>query len=156
KNAGPGAFVDSLYQNLLLRNAEPAAEAAWIAAISGGASPMDVVAGILNSGEYHALILQVDFEDYLNREPDSAAKATLGGWLDLGVSEEVIKTTILASDEFVGASEQAAIDQAMSDPTSSNVVDLGALDTQPLQASGSLDSDHPFTLYKFEVSQQID
>src|SRR5262249_12344309 len=63
-------FVAHLYQLLLHRTPDPVADG-WVTALDNGASPVQVVLGIQQSGEYLAHQVVAIYGRYLNRAPDA-------------------------------------------------------------------------------------
>jgi hypothetical protein len=100
-----GLEVDSYYQNLLHRNADPAGRAYWVGAMLQGQSETDVEVQLLSSGEYAAAhatnadYVAALYADLLGRD---ASSAEIGGWaqaLQNGKSRSAVARAFLTSAE---------------------------------------------------------
>ncbi len=92
-------YVDSLYQTLLGRSADPGAYA-WTGLLDAGGLPSAVVQGIENSTEYLNNLVNNLYQQYLGRTADPAG---LSGWTTLlqngGTIEQVI-IDLVGSPEY--------------------------------------------------------
>ena len=102
-HADPASFVGGVYTVVLGRPADAAGLAFWENVAATSAGPAAVALGILESAEADANSIRLDYEEFLNREPDTQGMNT---WLNLLVqqlaSPEQVELAILASDEFFG------------------------------------------------------
>lgn len=98
-----GAFVESLYTNILGRDAEDGAVDAWVAQLFSGTSRVDVVNGFLNSSENasnsNEEFITSLYQNALGRAPEEAGK---DGWLaalEAGASKADVALGIVGSQE---------------------------------------------------------
>jgi uncharacterized protein YqfB (UPF0267 family) len=97
-------FVNQVYQDLLGRSAEPAAQAAWVAALAQDLAPNDFVQTIESSPEYRSGRIDNLYTTLLGRHADVGG---LNGFLiamSAGMTIEQIKSLILSSPEFFARS----------------------------------------------------
>lgn len=94
-------YVEQLYVDLLGRPADSAAVAAYAGALEGGAMTRTQVAtAILNSNEYHTLLINNLYSSLLHR---SATPADVSYWLPAfisGLSSTQVEAQILGSTEY--------------------------------------------------------
>ena len=98
------SYVQSLYHNVLDRNASSAEIAAWIPILQSGAAPLaarqEVANGILTSQEFFTLTVDSLYEEFLGRSPDPSGLGTDVSLLTAGHSALDIEAGILASPEY--------------------------------------------------------
>jgi hypothetical protein len=97
---GSQSYVDSLYQDLLGRPADPASLAAWSALLDAGTSRAAVVRGIENSAEYRADAVTTLYQNLLGRNPDQAGLASFVAQMGGGLSLDGVAGALLSSDEY--------------------------------------------------------
>jgi hypothetical protein len=93
------AWVDSLYQNVLSRNADTGGENYWLQALGAGQSLTVAAYGFAASGEHEGELVQGDYQRYLFR---SASAAEIAGWVALirrGQTQEQVAAQFASSPE---------------------------------------------------------
>ncbi|HXT60878.1 MAG TPA: DUF4214 domain-containing protein [Pirellulales bacterium] len=94
-------FINSLYQQLLDRAAEPEALAHWSKLLDEGASRPSIASDIESSPEFRRDEVQSVFRQYLGRDADSAA-------LDLFAERLAAGETVVAIDALLIVNEHPA------------------------------------------------
>ena len=93
-------FVYQLYEDLLGRAPSTAELADWTTALSGDTTRSQVAAALLHTDEYRGLLVDSIYQSFLKRDPDSSERASGIVLLGSGVSDELLKATVLGSPEF--------------------------------------------------------
>ena len=101
------AYVQRLYEGLLLRPADPLAMSAATAALASGVSPVTIAAGIISSPEYAALPIYPEnpgfiytlYQNMLGRAPSGAETSAWNTQLLAGTSRAYVAATAAISDE---------------------------------------------------------
>jgi hypothetical protein len=93
------SWVDSLYQSLLNRTADPSGEQFWMqeAALTGKGT---IALQIANSPERESIVVQHDYQTYLGR---SAGAAEIGGWVNAfenGATNQTLIANFIGSQEY--------------------------------------------------------
>ncbi|HWB10108.1 MAG TPA: DUF4214 domain-containing protein [Pirellulales bacterium] len=91
-------FVNEVYRDLLGRKADPQGLDFWVSHLQQGRT--DIVQAILASEEYHADLIQAEFERYLHRAAEPKAVNNLSAMLDAGGDATVLDTIIVSSPEY--------------------------------------------------------
>ena len=94
------AFVQSLYQDLLNRPADPAGLSNFVNLLQGGTPRQQVADTILNTTESHQRIVRDYYQQFLRRPADPAGLDTFTQLLNLNIPEPVILGEILSSNEY--------------------------------------------------------
>jgi hypothetical protein len=94
------AFVNSLYQNILGRTADPAGLAAWLGGLAEGQSRTQVAAGFLSSAEHIQQEVDQLYGQFLNRQPGSSEAAAWESALANGLTYDMAAASFGASGEF--------------------------------------------------------
>src|SRR5262249_49371936 len=95
-----GAYVSSLYQDILHRVPSAPEVAGWTALLNSGSSPQEVALQFTSSPEALSNVVQGDYQHFLGR---SAPPSEVAGWvgaLQSGVSEAQVATQFLSSAEY--------------------------------------------------------
>jgi N-acetylmuramoyl-L-alanine amidase/Domain of unknown function (DUF4214) len=99
------SVVNALYQDLLLRGADPTGLQSWSAMLAGGASQTALVASLTRSSEYVQLRVAQAYQEVLRRGPDAVGMA---GWsreiLAGRVPVDDVQRRFFSSDEFASLS----------------------------------------------------
>jgi serpin B len=93
-------FINSLYQQLLNRAAEPEALAHWSKLLDEGASRQSIVSDIEASPEYRRDEVQSVFRQYLGRDADPAALDFFAERLAAGETVEQLAAVVAGSQEY--------------------------------------------------------
>jgi len=94
-------YVENLYEMLLGRAGDGAfGAAAWVNALTAGASPASVVAGIESSAEYLSDRVEWAYEYYLHRAADSTGLSNFVRFLQHGGTFEQVKAALVGSAEY--------------------------------------------------------
>lgn len=101
-HAGNTAFVDALYDDILLRPADSAGESNWVGQLNSGAMTLDQVAKAFVYGtEASTRIVDALFSVFLHRAPNTAS---LNGWVGQltsgALNADQVAIALLCSDEF--------------------------------------------------------
>lgn len=94
------AWLDTLYHDMLNRDADATGEAAWLQTLRSSASRFSIAYGIAASMEHESIVVAGDYQRYLGRSADASEVA---GWvnnLQHGMSSEQVAAAFVASDEF--------------------------------------------------------
>ncbi|UGQ45353.1 cadherin-like domain-containing protein [Massilia endophytica] len=100
-----GAFVSQLYRNALNRAPEQAGYDFWLAQLQAGKSRADIVHGVIESQEFHALhdaanAVTALYVDLLDRTPEAAGLAYWTGLSQAGMSHVDMIGGFLNSAEY--------------------------------------------------------
>jgi hypothetical protein len=99
-------FLDSLYQNILARNADPLAVGVFAATAAGGpAGRQQVALQVLGSPEAVSVELRYDYQTVLARPLDPSGASFWEPILLAGTPNETVLADIVASSEFIGRLE---------------------------------------------------
>jgi hypothetical protein len=93
------AWVDSVYKNVLGRNADAGGESYWLQALSAGQSRTVVAYGFAVSQEHEGELVQADYQRYLGR---SASAPEIAGWVASirnGATQENVAAKFATSSE---------------------------------------------------------
>jgi hypothetical protein len=104
------AWVDSLYQNVLNRQADAGGQAAWLNALAHGTSRTTIALDFTTSTEHEAALIQADYQLYLGR---TASSAEVSSWVVLvqhGTTQEQMAADFLASAEAFFIDNSSSID----------------------------------------------
>ncbi len=102
QHADPTAFVNGVYEDVLGRAADTTGLQFWTPLVQS-VGPAAVVEGIFESPETFTRDIKVDYEEFLEREPDAQGQSTWFSRLVLFLSTpEQVALGILSSDEFFG------------------------------------------------------
>lgn len=96
-NAG---FIDRLYQVLLQRAPDPDGGAVYLARLAAGGSREDVIASVLNSSEYHGLLIDEHFQALYGRIPDPDTRAHYIAQMQDGLTQEQLLGAILCGNDL--------------------------------------------------------
>ena len=92
-------YVESLYEQLLHRSADPGASY-WVGLLNQGVAPSTVVQTLETSSEYLSNVVTGIYEHYLNRAPDPGGLNAWVGALQSGATIEQVIEGFIASPEF--------------------------------------------------------
>jgi hypothetical protein len=113
--SGNAAYVQALYQDMMLRVPDPVGLAGWTSALSSGAwDRRGISRGFSNSAEYRMLSITNAYRQVFNRAPDPAGISTWMAALNSGsIRVDSLRPTFMASAEFYlrgGSSDAAFVD----------------------------------------------
>lgn len=102
RNAAPNnaSFIQSLYVDLLGRNAKPSELSRWSQRLARGATRSSVVQTLWSTREHRVFQVEGYFADFLGRHPGPAATGLWGRRLQNGLREEALISRLLSSREF--------------------------------------------------------
>jgi streptogramin lyase len=108
-------FVNTVYEQLLGRSADPGGLNAWVNWLSSGASRAQIVAGIEASREYLTRVVDNLYATLLGRPAEPAGEAGFVAGLANGMTLESVKAIFLGSPEYFQkhGSDNAAFLQAL-------------------------------------------
>jgi hypothetical protein len=92
-------FVESLYETLLGRTADPGA-AGWVAQLDLGLPRSNVIAAIEGSGEYRTIEVQGLYQRYLHRQADPNGLNNFVNALAAGITLEQVAAFLVGSAEY--------------------------------------------------------
>jgi hypothetical protein len=95
-----GAYVNSLYRDLLHRTPSAVEVAGWVNFLNRTGNPALVASGFVTSLEFRANLVRFDYQAVLHRTPSALE---VGSWvrlLQVGLSEDGLEAAFLASNEF--------------------------------------------------------
>ena len=111
--AGNQAFVCSAFTDLLGRSADPDSRSGYAAQLdSKSIDRVGFGKAIVGSDEYHHDLVHAMYSDYLHRNPDAGGDAAFASLLSAGVTDEKVRSLILASDEYftlAGSTDQGFV-----------------------------------------------
>lgn len=93
-------FLSALYRDLLGRDIDSAGLSSWMAALLGGESRSDVIAGIQSSAEYETVLIDSAYEFELRRVPDPIGMNTWRGEMAGGLSAAMLDILLYSSEEY--------------------------------------------------------
>lgn len=93
-------LVDSLYTELLHRNADQGGEAHWLAVLGSTNSRAAVVAGLMENNERHQVEVREGFDDILHREPEAEGEHSWVDKLNQGMHQRDLIEQLAGSKEF--------------------------------------------------------
>lgn len=96
-------YIESLYQDLLGRPADPDAKAFWLAQLGGGTTRGGMATALLGGAEYRTRLVSGWYQRYLRRSADPSGQATLLALLNGGARAETALATLLGSPEYATA-----------------------------------------------------
>jgi hypothetical protein len=96
-------YVSNLYAVLLERPADPGGLAGWSQQLDLGASPRQVVAGLMASPEYQTLQVNRVYQTYLHRAPDPSGLSGGIQFLQHGGTVRDLKMSVIGSAEYFQA-----------------------------------------------------
>lgn len=96
-------LISEVYGDLLHRNVDTSGLAYWSAQLDGGATRIQLVAGIENSDEYRHDEINGLFEKYLHRQADAGSLSDFESLLAHGATDETIAAMVVGSDEYFTA-----------------------------------------------------
>jgi hypothetical protein len=100
-HAGDTAFVEALYQDVLLRTSDANGEQWWRNGLAAGANRADIVQGFLRSTEAVTQVVDSMYATFLHRQGDAAGKCYWVRQLQSGGDKlGQVAQCFLASDEF--------------------------------------------------------
>jgi hypothetical protein len=91
-------FVNEVYRDLLGRKADPQGLAFWVGHLQEGRT--NVVQAILATEEYHADLIQAEFERFLHRAAEAKAVDDFSAMLDAGGDTTTLDMIIVSSPEY--------------------------------------------------------
>jgi hypothetical protein len=95
-------FVNTLYQDLLHRTAEPSGLAFWTSVLEHGASREQVALGMMSaSDEYLTNKIQFMYQDLLKRPADAGGSSFFLTAMKSGITDEQAKADIIGSTEYL-------------------------------------------------------
>ncbi|HUY91494.1 MAG TPA: TIGR03118 family protein [Pirellulales bacterium] len=109
-----GLFVSQAFEDILGRDADPAAEAAFTSLLQQGVPRSTITQVLTHSDEYYEDRIQLAYQDYLGRGADAGG---LNFWLVLmrsGLSDEQLEAAFIGSAEFFnhsGGANRAWVDE---------------------------------------------
>ena len=122
-------FIDSVYQDLLHRPADPAGLAAYLFVFDSGGSAFDVAHAIDTTQEYYTDLVGSYYQSYLNRAPDAGSNA-LVALLMVGGADAVAQADLLGSPEYLinrGAGDNSDFLNALYQDLLNRPADPGAI-----------------------------
>lgn len=93
-------YIDSVYQDMLLRTPSASELSGWQTAMSGGQSRFQVSTEFAKGQEAATRIVDAFYYNFLHRVPDSGAQDLITGLVAGTTTAEKAGVNILASDEF--------------------------------------------------------
>ncbi len=99
-NADNQLFVNTLYQDLLHRGAEPSGLAFWTGALERGVSRQQVAFSMTSGTEYRTDEVQSLYRDLLKRSADTEGFTYFLGRLNSGATDEQAKAEMIGSTEY--------------------------------------------------------
>ncbi len=94
-------FIESLYEDVLHRPADPAGQAYYANLLATGAGVLDVATLIWESAEHRGMQVDSYYQTYLHRAADPAGRQFWITEMENGVSEEAVVTDMLKSPEYI-------------------------------------------------------
>ena len=95
-------FVLRSYSDLLTRSPESPAFETWVGQLEGGLARTSYTNAVLQSGEFHEVVVNNFFESYLERFADPFTRAAFAPFVDGDSAWQRVQGLILGSDEFFG------------------------------------------------------
>lgn len=95
-------FLTALYRDVLGRPIDPAGEATWTAALSGGATGEQVATSVLAGEEHRRDLVAGWYRHFLRRPADPASLAYWVGQLNAGAGNEQVIASLVSSPEYFG------------------------------------------------------
>ncbi len=102
------AFVQSVYEKVLLRPGSAAEVAGWDAALASGMSPKDMVGGLVGTAESRTVEVDQLYAKYLHRGPDPRTADWVNAMVS-GASLEQVAEGILDSPEYQTAHQDPSL-----------------------------------------------
>jgi hypothetical protein len=93
-------FVQSVYESVFGRPAEPAGLSAWLSSLQAGMTRNAVAQLILSSPEAEQDLVEGNYAQFLNRPADPSGLGTWVGKLEQGTADQAVLAAILGSGEF--------------------------------------------------------
>ena len=100
-NGNSAAFIETLYNDVLARPADPAGSAAWQSFVQLGVSRFDLVKAFLRSAEAARREVYDQFAAFLHRIPEEGGLSFFSQAIEGGASSETIAAAILGSPEYL-------------------------------------------------------
>jgi inhibitor of cysteine peptidase len=102
KHAGgtDGAFLTSLYHDVLGRSVDPTGAAAWGSELASKVARGSVAAAVLSSPEAQQDQIQGAYQTALHRSADSAGLTYFSGIMQHGADSEAVLAAVCGSDEY--------------------------------------------------------
>jgi hypothetical protein len=94
-----GLFVESIYETVLNRRADPAA-AGWVAFLNQGGSAFNLIVAIESSTEYRIIEVQSLYQRYLHRQADMGGLQVFVNFLGTGGTVEQVAAILVGSPEY--------------------------------------------------------
>lgn len=94
------SFIESLYLNLLGRNADANGLSHWLSILDGGSSRVDIATAFMNSQEYFSDLVDSAYEDILRRTGDDAGINSWMQSLDGGITPDLLDISFYSSAEY--------------------------------------------------------
>jgi hypothetical protein len=88
------------YSDVLQRSPESPAFETWVSALDTGLPRTSYALALVQSGEFHEVLVKTFYNFYLERVADPGGLAAFAPFIDGGNSWEHVQSLILASDEF--------------------------------------------------------
>jgi uncharacterized delta-60 repeat protein len=93
-------FLDALYQSALNRSVDSAARLFWNQLFDQMGTTDQVAVAVFSSPEYRSDLVAEGYHTFLRREGDSGGIATSTQALDAGISDVILTSVLLGSDEY--------------------------------------------------------
>ena len=94
------AFINSIYQDLLGRDADPAGLSTFLNFLTSGGTRPQLLQQIQNSPEFHSRLVDQYYRQYLDRPADPGALSSFTQILSTGANDPTVIVPILASQEY--------------------------------------------------------
>ena len=93
-------FLAGLFNDALGRPIDPAAKTALEQALAQGASRQQIALTVLDSHEYHVVVVDNAYAELLNRSAEAAGDAHWADALDRGLADEQLLASVAESQEY--------------------------------------------------------
>jgi hypothetical protein len=94
-----GLFVESIYETVLNRTADPGA-AGWVNFLNQGGSAFNLIVTIENSTEFRSTVVQNLYQRYLHRQADPGGLQSFVNFLGAGGTVEQVAGIMVGSQEY--------------------------------------------------------
>jgi hypothetical protein len=96
----PIGFANAIYQDLLGRPVDTAAQTAILAQLATGAARSQIASQVMAHGEYQQRMVQTWYQQFLGRTAEAGGLNYAVGRLADGISEELVIAAIISSPEY--------------------------------------------------------
>ncbi|HWB13101.1 MAG TPA: Ig-like domain repeat protein [Pirellulales bacterium] len=96
----PTGFANAIYEDLLGRPVDSAAQTAILAQLAAGALRSQIASQVMSHGEYQQRLVQTWYQQFLERTAEPGGLNYAVGRLAAGISEELVIAAIISSPEY--------------------------------------------------------